>query len=50
MTGDGKSPDYGEPKGAWKTDFLAVFLIAFAVVAVLTFLRRRLHLLCNGKH
>ena len=40
MTGYGKSPDYGEPKGAWKTDLLAVFLIlAFAVVAMLTFLR-----------
>jgi hypothetical protein len=35
-----QSPDYGEPKDAWKTDLLAVLLIfAFAVVAVLTFLR-----------
>jgi hypothetical protein len=35
-----KSPDYGEPKNAWKTDLLAVLLILiFAVVAVLTFLR-----------
>jgi hypothetical protein len=40
MTGHGKSPDYSEAKGAWKTDLLAVLLIlAFAVVAVLTFLR-----------
>jgi hypothetical protein len=40
VTGYGKSPDYGEPKGAWKTDLLAVVLIfAFAVVPVLTFLR-----------
>jgi hypothetical protein len=40
MTGYEQSPDYGEPKGAWKTDLLAVLLIfAFAVVAVLTFLR-----------
>jgi hypothetical protein len=40
MTGNGKSPDYGEPKGAWKTDLLAVLLIfAFAVIAMITFLR-----------
>jgi hypothetical protein len=40
MTDDGKSTDYGEPEGAWKTDLLAVLLIlAFAVVAVITFLR-----------
>jgi hypothetical protein len=40
VTGYGKSPDYGELKGTWKTDLLAVLLIfAFAVVAVLTFLR-----------
>jgi hypothetical protein len=40
MAGYGKSRDYGEFKGAWKTDLLAVLLIfAFAVVAVLTFLR-----------
>jgi hypothetical protein len=32
--------DYGEPRGAWKTDLLAVLLLfAFAVIAVLTFLR-----------
>jgi hypothetical protein len=35
-----KSPDYSEPKDAWKTDLLAMLLIAvFAGVAVLTFLR-----------
>jgi hypothetical protein len=40
MTRDGESPDYDEPKGAWKTDLLAVLLIlAFAVIPVLTFLR-----------
>jgi hypothetical protein len=41
MTEDGKSTDYyGEPEGTWKTDLLAVLLIlAFAVVAVITFLR-----------
>jgi hypothetical protein len=40
MTGYGKRPGYGEPKGAWKTNLLPVVLIfAFAVVAALTFLR-----------
>jgi hypothetical protein len=35
MTGYGKSPDCGEPKGTWKTDLLAVLLIlTFALVAV----------------
>jgi hypothetical protein len=30
----------GEPKDAWKTDLLAIVLIfAFAIVAVITFLR-----------
>ena len=38
MTGSEQSPDYAEPKDAWKTDLLAVCLIfAFATVAVLTF-------------
>ena len=40
MTGYQQGPGYGEPKDAWKTDLLAVFLIfAFAGGAVLTFLR-----------
>jgi hypothetical protein len=40
MTGYRRGGDYGETKGAWKTDLLAVFLIfAFAVIALVTFLR-----------
>jgi hypothetical protein len=40
MTGSKQSPDYAERNDAWKTDLLAVLLIfAFAVVAMLTFLR-----------
>jgi hypothetical protein len=40
ITGSEQSPDYTEPKNAWKTDLLAVFLIfAFATVAMLTFIR-----------
>jgi hypothetical protein len=35
MTGNGQSPNYGEPKNAWKTDLLAVLLIfAFAAAAL----------------
>jgi hypothetical protein len=40
MTGSEQSPDYAEPKDAWKTDLLAViFIFAFTTVAMLTFLR-----------
>ena len=40
MTGYDQHPDYGEPKNAWKTNLLAIFLIfVFAIIALLTFLR-----------
>jgi hypothetical protein len=40
MTKYPRNPNYREPKGAWKTDVLAILLIfAATVVAVATFLR-----------